>query len=643
MKEKGPRAVPQSPLTSRVCGGFTAALVFVLCLFRIQDPDTWFHIKVGEWILENGIPRTDPFSYVIAGKPWVAFEWLSQVLFHALFGMGSAGLILFKALVIAGAFAALWRLNAGRPLWSAVVVCCAALGAQVGFTERPFLFDYLFLAVMLSMFWDLKFREPPKHLRWTLPLLTAAWVNLHGGAALLAPLLTAAGAAAEFQRDRKVPVKFWASVVGLSLAALMINPWGPKIVTHLWATLTFPSKWVIREWQPPARMLFGFYGAFLLAAAFTAKPLFFKRPFAAVWLVGSAVASLLMQRNAPLFIMIAAPAAASVWAPRLLLGQASRLTGPLLAALGLAAWAHTTYACPHLTGRFGLGAKNPMDGAVAFVEREGVHGRMFNEYGTGGYIIHLAYPRKVFIDGRSLEYGPRLVRLAIGWYRPSMWKLLDKEHDFAYAVVRHNTPDVYRTLVLDTRPEWRLVYWDDDASVYLKDTPANAKLIEKHAFELIKPGRGSFQYLELYFRDRKTAGKLSEELRRSLAQAPESGNALLMNAYFLVRQGRGEEALPLMERAVALHPERASARFMLGWLQVGRGELRSAEDHYREALRRVTRAEKSTLGADILNNLGRVKELKGDPAAAKRLYRKALRWNPKQGDARHNLGRLGKG
>ena len=71
------------------------------------------------------------------------------------------------------------------------------------------------------------------------------------------------------------------------------------------------------------------------------------------------------------------------------------------------------------------------------------------------------------------------------------------------------------------------------------------------------------------------------------------------------------------------------------------GDLPAAESAYRRALARVARDERAAVGADILNNLGRVLERQGELSAALRFYRRALRWNPGQGDARANLRRLG--
>ena len=44
------------------------------------DPDLWWHIKVGQNIVaSHHWPTSDPFSYTVAGNPWMAYEWLGDV------------------------------------------------------------------------------------------------------------------------------------------------------------------------------------------------------------------------------------------------------------------------------------------------------------------------------------------------------------------------------------------------------------------------------------------------------------------------------------------------------------------------------------------------------------------------------------
>src|SRR5688572_32469854 len=70
-----------------------------------NDGDVSWHIAAGRWIIENGrIPVSDPFSFTMAGAPWVAYEWGSEVVYAAAFDLaGYRGL----SAVVAAALVAL--------------------------------------------------------------------------------------------------------------------------------------------------------------------------------------------------------------------------------------------------------------------------------------------------------------------------------------------------------------------------------------------------------------------------------------------------------------------------------------------------------------------------------------------------------
>jgi hypothetical protein len=47
-------------------------LLFVMAVRVPTDTDTWWHIRSGEYIVENqAIPKTDPFSHTRYGKDWI--------------------------------------------------------------------------------------------------------------------------------------------------------------------------------------------------------------------------------------------------------------------------------------------------------------------------------------------------------------------------------------------------------------------------------------------------------------------------------------------------------------------------------------------------------------------------------------------
>ncbi|MFH2204266.1 MAG: tetratricopeptide repeat protein [Elusimicrobiota bacterium] len=639
----GNDAVPVSRREAAAVGAVLLLCVAFLCLTHIRDADTWWHLKTGELIWRSGIPRTDPFSYIIGGRPWLAFEWLSQVIFYPLFRFGGAAALTgFKTLVLGAAFLLLWLVHRERPVLSAAVIFVAALACRNSFVERPWIFDFLFVAALTAAFWRISFREPPRHLRWSLPLATALWANLHGGAAVLAPVLIAAAAGAEWLRERRVPLVFWGQTAALSTAALAVNPHGIAIIAHLWKTVDFPAKELITEWHAPTWELRGLYGAFLVAAAASWLPMARRRPFAAAWLLVLGASSLLIRRNIPLFLIAAVPAivdAAGAFAGRRLAGRTAAAAVCLLMPAAL--WAHTRYANVLHFRHLGIGAEPEFVKALAFLDEVGIEGRMFNEYESGGPIIWNAGPRrKVFVDGRSLEYGSAHVRAAMNWFRPEVWAQLDAKYEFDYALVRRHTRGWYTPQALDRDPSWRLVYWDDESLVYLKVKRAYAALLREHGYLLLRPGMGSHQYLEPLLREPATAAALLAELKRALARTPDCVNALLMTAYVQARRGDLTAAEAAAQRAVAAAPERAQPRLTFAWVLAAAGSLDRARAAYLSALDCVELWERATIGADVLNNLGRVEERRGDERQAIRYYRRALRWNSKQGDARHSLRRL---
>jgi hypothetical protein len=55
----------------------------------LGDPDTYSHLALGRWILDHGaVPTVDPFSANFRGTHWLAFEWLSEVVFALAYAAG---------------------------------------------------------------------------------------------------------------------------------------------------------------------------------------------------------------------------------------------------------------------------------------------------------------------------------------------------------------------------------------------------------------------------------------------------------------------------------------------------------------------------------------------------------------------------
>src|SRR5256886_16963053 len=57
-------------------------MVVILSLFigAEQDPDFWWHLRIGRWMVDNGqLPSSDIFTFTAAGHVWTDPEYLTEV------------------------------------------------------------------------------------------------------------------------------------------------------------------------------------------------------------------------------------------------------------------------------------------------------------------------------------------------------------------------------------------------------------------------------------------------------------------------------------------------------------------------------------------------------------------------------------
>ena len=140
----------------------------------MSDPDTYWHIATGKWILaERAFPRHDIFSHTAFGRPWVDLEWLAQVILFVGYDLfGWRGLVLLSALVTALTFAFLYLLLA-RELRATVALGASAISflfASNHFLARPHLLTFPIIVVWTA-FLARASEEGRRPGLWLLPLI----------------------------------------------------------------------------------------------------------------------------------------------------------------------------------------------------------------------------------------------------------------------------------------------------------------------------------------------------------------------------------------------------------------------------------------------------------------------------------------
>jgi hypothetical protein len=397
--------------------------LFAMTARNVTDPDVWWHLKTGQYIAEHkSVPHTDPFSYTRAGQPWVAHEWLTEILLYELErATGFGGLIVVFSAVLCAAFFVLYLRCGPAPYLAGVVTLCAAWATAPVWGVRPQV-----LSLLLTSLWLLileRSEHAPKLLWWTLPL-TLLWVNLHAGFALglVLSALFLAGELVEHlleRAHRSAPrLRFAALILLLDLLIVPLNPNGLRMFSYPVETLRSAAmQSYIAEWASP-----NFHHAehwpFLLVVLGTFAVLSWFRREARLrdllLLVVSLYAALCSIRMTPLFVLIAAPLVCQrlgEWlasrSQRSRPASAQLLNATIVLAMAAFAGFHTV----HVIQRQPQAEMQRFPArAAAFLQTHSPSAPIFNHYDWGGYLIWKLYPgTRVFIDGRADLYGKPLL------------------------------------------------------------------------------------------------------------------------------------------------------------------------------------------------------------------------------------------
>jgi hypothetical protein len=250
-------------------GGLWAYLAVALPILAaliapLPSVDLAYHLRAGEGILATGaIPTTDTFTFTVAGSPWLDQQWAAQaILAGAYRAAGWTGITLLRAALVGAVFGFLFvairRRNPGLAMREAALLALAAfVVAAAALGPRPQLFGLVLFAAILAVLADR--RDHPGRL-WLIPVLVAAWANVHGSFPM--GILVAGLAWVEDLHER-APRTARTLVVAVAAAiASLVNPLGLGVWEYgagLAVNQVVRSR--LSEWQPtslgdPAGALF---------------------------------------------------------------------------------------------------------------------------------------------------------------------------------------------------------------------------------------------------------------------------------------------------------------------------------------------------------------------------------------------------
>ena len=387
----------------------------------VADPDLWGHVRFGQDILRTrSAIQTDSYSYRTQGQSWINHEWLSEVIIARIYDWsGAQGLIVSKVLVsllILGVCHAHLRRRGLGPWSSVLLLIMVSIPFRMGLgTIRPQIFTICFFLLELLLLESAAAGREQK--LWVLPLLMAAWVNLHGG--VLAGIATlglwiGARIARYIWSDsrplsRRLAGVFHLVLLGIACGlALLFNPYSAELPRFLLRTATV-ARPEIKEWAPlgllslPGQLYLGLLAITILGLAGSARR---PRLEAILILSMAAVQPLISNRHYPLFalavIVLGGEHIADAWS-RWRARSASPETPGGLAFIGLAL---SLFLIGLSLPRFNCIRIEPYyfpfpARLVALMKQSEVAGNMAVPFDWGEYVLwHLGPRIKVSNDGR---------------------------------------------------------------------------------------------------------------------------------------------------------------------------------------------------------------------------------------------------
>jgi hypothetical protein len=262
---------------------FVAAMLPALAALLVAMPavDLAYQLRAGAEILGgSGIPAVDTWTFTVAGTAWLDQQWGAQVLLRIVFdAFGWTGMAVLRAVLLALTFwlvfGAARRASGGTipAAWLAILALGSFVVAAPALALRPQLFAIVLFAIVLAVLAGRS--ERPGRL-WLIPLVAAAWANLHGSFPLV---LVAVGLAAlDDAARRRGPEALRLAVVGLvAAAATLVNPFGIDVwgyVVNLASNPTIAAQ--VSEWRPPSPLEGAgalFYGSLVVVGAVAAGAL----------------------------------------------------------------------------------------------------------------------------------------------------------------------------------------------------------------------------------------------------------------------------------------------------------------------------------------------------------------------------------
>ncbi|UCH44051.1 MAG: tetratricopeptide repeat protein [Nitrospiraceae bacterium] len=637
--------------------------VFFLSIIQIEDTDIWTHLSFGKWIWEHGAhPTVEPF--LDTGVTGIYLNWLFGILYYlAYLGSGIPGVILLMALSVTGTFMILLA-DSLKPykntVISVIILIFAVFFMRHRFVVRPDTFLMLFLS--FSIFSLNAYVSDGRKYIYALPFTHMFWANSHTSIILMViPFMSfLAGGFLQQRLDKKglhflyTPSYAQMKTIGLffilSFLASLVSPyfisqytiafqlvqsdwwtqeigellkptWANNKQAYIIAAVTLSS--FVLQWFAAYRSGKNEQNKYASLVHLMLLAPFMYLSFTAVrftFFLGFIGLPVLSRNLSGLFVNVE-------WMQAFLKKKSvAIIVGVVILAVSVLALKEIE---PFREPRkhFGLGISYqyfPED-ALAYMDKKGITGKIYNLFQWGGYITWRDFPvRKPLIDGRGFLDEKLMETITSAHNYPDLLDELEAEHGFESVLINY-VDDGAGTLDYDTdrimrHPDWALVYWDDFAMVYLKREGKYADIIKDDEYKFVIPSNlvsaAASRLTNKEYRD-----QFVKELQRNISTT-QSSLAYFFLGYVYSEAGNYREAIDAYSRVRPhpMHDRTPSAYFGIAYAYGQMGDVEASLNYYLKSLKLI---ENPTLFYKVgLSYLS-----KGDKNNAVHYFEKALSGN----------------
>ncbi|MFN4082131.1 MAG: tetratricopeptide repeat protein [Bacteroidia bacterium] len=493
-----------------------------LSIKTIKEPDLWWQIRTGEWILENKqVPKTDVFSFTFYGKEWVNIKWGFEVLAASIanfFGAESVFLIqifFIVLLLITLNKTLLYFLSEKVKVDSKETIVLLTLaivlfGISYRINGRPEMTSHLLTAVYILLI--NKYQNSNK-IYWIIPL-QILWTNMHEafGTGIIILLIFTLTAWLLYIIKKQQISKHLSIAAVLAIISTSVNPYGFKMLKkpfEIFSQLS-SNKYTTELsdytqydfWQKEAYLAIAFIIIILLGIALNA----FQKPknktiidelndigignillfTAFLILAATAYRNIVFVfiSGAGLFSISLQILAQKVKSVKLKLPQIKTKVVYIFFIVLLLVWYisivnNSFYNFFGNNVRYGLGIAdeyNP-EGAARFIKENNLQSAtIFSDYLSSSYLLYRLKPDfKTFLDLRDLDVFSNdfFLANAEAYVDYNAFKKFDNEYNFKAVVLLNNNFSRLRSNLL-TDSLYKLVFANKLTSVFIKQ-PVNIK------------------------------------------------------------------------------------------------------------------------------------------------------------------------